>query len=219
MMTSKKAAGVRTFFRCNERRGRLPHLRMVDQESLLIEAAQKGAKEAFSQIVRLHQVQVRAFLSKYVPLDDVVDDLAQETFLAAYRSLANYKAESPLRTWLLGIARHRALRYLDDFDRRRSRETGDLESALAGHLARRIHKDAEDVSAHVRRVSALEKCVEGLPETSARMVAEFYFKGQSAAAVARLTGKSEGAVRVTLMRIRQALSQCVQLRLRSSEAL
>ncbi|HVR85150.1 MAG TPA: sigma-70 family RNA polymerase sigma factor [Planctomycetota bacterium] len=184
----------------------------------MVEAARGGSKEAFSLIVRHHQVQIRTFLSKFVQLDDVVDDLAQETFLAAYRSMTTYRGDSPLRTWLLGIARHRALRYLEDLDQRRSEGSVDLETALDTLLAQKMQREEQAVSSHARKVTALEACLENLPRTGARLIQEFYFKGRSAGDVAQMTGKTEGAVRITLMRLRQALTQCVQLKLKASEA-
>jgi RNA polymerase sigma-70 factor (ECF subfamily) len=192
---------------------------METPEGVLVEAARKGSKEAFSQIVRSHQVRVRAFLSKFVPVDDVVDDLAQETFLAAFQSLASYRAESPLRTWLLGIARHRALRYLKDLQDRRQGRAARLEGVLDAFLVQRIELETEIASNFDQRVQALEACLKTLPQTGARMVQEFYYKGRSAGEVAHLTGKTEGAIRITLMRLRHALSQCIELRLRAVETL
>lgn len=189
----------------------------MDQETQLVDAARRGSKEAFSQLVRLHQVRIRAFLSKYVQLDDVVDDLAQETFLAAFKSMASYRADSPVRTWLLGIARHRALRYLNDLDQRRQGRTLDLEGVLDSYLAQRIQKEGEETSNLEGRMEALEGCLKKLPETSSRIVQEFYFKGRSTGDVAQMTGKSEGAIRITLMRLRQALGECIELRLRGPE--
>ncbi len=181
----------------------------MDPESALVGQAQKGSREAFAQIVRLHQAPLRAFLSKYVQQDDVVDDLAQDTFLAAYRSLADYRSDAPLRTWLLGIARHRVLRYLDDLRRRRAGPETGLQAALDTWLGRTL----EAGGGHEEEVRALEGCLDSLPPTSARMIRSFYFHGRTAAEVGLETGKSEGAVWVTLMRIRQALRKCIGLRL------
>jgi RNA polymerase sigma-70 factor (ECF subfamily) len=60
---------------------------------------------AFGDLVRRHQSAVRAFLRHLTRGDHALaDDLAQETFLRAYRSLAGYRGASALSTWLLGIA-------------------------------------------------------------------------------------------------------------------
>src|SRR5262245_49855634 len=87
----------------------------MEPESTLVEAARKGSEEAFRELLRLHQSRVRAYLSRFVRDRDARDDIAQDTFLAAYQSLASYSADAPFGLWLLRIAKHRALRYLERF--------------------------------------------------------------------------------------------------------
>jgi RNA polymerase sigma factor (sigma-70 family) len=60
---------------------------------------------AFGELVRRHQSAVRTFLRHLIPGDHaLVDDLAQDTFLQAYRGLAHFRGGSAFSTWLLGIA-------------------------------------------------------------------------------------------------------------------
>ena len=62
-------------------------------------------RAAFGELVRRHQSAVRNFLRHLSGGDAALaDDLAQETFLTAYRGLARYRGESAFPTWLLGIA-------------------------------------------------------------------------------------------------------------------
>ena len=60
---------------------------MPDEEDLWIERARRGDVESFSRVVLLRQGYVRAFLGRFTGHPDVVDDLAQETFLRAWRKL------------------------------------------------------------------------------------------------------------------------------------
>jgi RNA polymerase sigma factor (sigma-70 family) len=63
---------------------------------------------AFGALVRRHQSAVRRFLRHLAGGDAALaDDLAQETFIGAYRGLANFRAGSRFETWLLGIAYNR----------------------------------------------------------------------------------------------------------------
>ncbi len=184
-----------------------------------IRDARGGSEEAFTRIVRLFQARVRTYLGRFLPGkgDDIVDDLAQETFITAYRSLSSYTGEAPFDFWLLRIARNRALACLRDEERRHAREGAAVESALAGWVAKRMESDAGEASHHERKLDALRNCLKGLPETSARMVADFYFRGRRSIDIAREMGKKEGAVWVTLLRIRRTLRQCIDLRLGASE--
>lgn len=65
-------------------------------------------RHAFSELVRRHQSTVRAFLRRLSGGQQALaDDLAQETFLEAYRNLAKFRGGSAFATWLLGIAYNR----------------------------------------------------------------------------------------------------------------
>lgn len=62
-------------------------------------------RHAFGELVRRHQSAVRNFLRRLTGgRHALADDLAQDTFLAAYRSLARYRGGSAFSTWLFGIA-------------------------------------------------------------------------------------------------------------------
>jgi RNA polymerase sigma-70 factor (ECF subfamily) len=72
-----------------------------------VAAARNGAADAFAQIVALHQQQVRAFLRRACGSRAEAEDLAQETFLAAWSGLDRFAGQSSLRSWLCGIAWHK----------------------------------------------------------------------------------------------------------------
>lgn len=184
----------------------------MDPELKLIEEARGGSKDAFAELVFLHQAQLRAYLGRYSRNMEVVDDLAQETFLGAYRSLGTYRGGSSFRIWLLGIAHHRGLKHLRDADRRRSHEGRPLEAVLPGWMARQ-EPDLANFARHERELLALKSCIQKLPGENASILTDYYFKGQSAADIAKKSGRKQGTVWVILMRIRQALRDCVQLRL------
>jgi len=186
----------------------------MDDERTLADQARQGSKAAFSQLLRLHQARVRSFLGRYVRSRDVVDDLAREVFLNAYRSLGGYRGDAPFGIWLLSIARNRGLKYVRDESRRRTHEGTTLESALDAWLAERLESDpAATGGAHQRKLSALQACIKQLPPQSAALVEDFYFIGWNATEIAERTGKGKSAVWMTLLRLREALRECIRLRL------
>lgn len=188
---------------------------MTDEERL-IQEARAGAKDSFSQIVQLHQAYVRAFIARYIRNWDVVEDLAQESFLAAYRGLSSFHGGSSVRTWLLGIARNQALKHMRD-EAARQGTGGSLRTTVFAWLAERIETEAVDVVARERQISALGACLDSLPAASAALVSQHYIQGRLAAEIARGGGKTKSAVWMALMRIRTALRRCVELRLATSE--
>src|SRR5688572_20222288 len=130
--------------------------------------------QSFGEILRQYQGRVRAYLRRYVLEADLADDLAQETFLAAYRSLPHRNPAAPLDLWLLSIARHRALKHLRDQARRRDHEVGPLKAALAAWCAEQVDSSAPDWDDHEKQVSALKKCLAGLPRHSAGLISAYY---------------------------------------------
>ena len=69
----------------------------------LVEATLAGDGNAYRRLVERHEGRVYRFLLKHVTCADEAQDLAQETFLQAYRSLRNYHGDAKLSTWLIGI--------------------------------------------------------------------------------------------------------------------
>ena len=181
----------------------------MEEEARWIEESLGGSDEAFCSLVRIHQGRIRTFLLRYVHRPDLVDDLAQEVFLTAYHSLNTYKKDSPLAAWLLGIARHQALRHLRDEGRRRTRETGRLRAILAAFQAGQAEVETAE-SAFEREMAALQDCLKDLPGESSQIVTEHYFRGRSLVSLAGELGRKEGALRVALLRIRASLRRCVQ---------
>jgi len=81
----------------------------ADLDERLLEAARGGSDAAFGRLVARHQQPVRAFLRRLGGDVDEADDIAQETFLAAWRGLHQFRGQSSLRSWLCGIAYRKRL--------------------------------------------------------------------------------------------------------------
>lgn len=190
----------------------------ADETSRLVADVRAGSKEAFSQLVRLYQAKVRCYLGRFVRGADVVDDLAQETFIAAYRSLPSYKQESALPLWLLGIARNLALKHVRDEQRRRAHEADSIENAFSRWAEDRLVQDEPGAGRHDQVVEALRTCMDGLQKNSAGMIRDAYFKGRTAAEIAQDSGKTESAVWITMMRIRNTLRECIGSKLAGAES-
>ena len=185
----------------------------------LIDAAREGSADAWCELVRVFQARVRTFIGRIIRDPNVVDDLAQNTFLSGYRRLESYRGDASLGTWLLAIARNEALMYLREERLRRDREGSALSSALARWARERAMSDETGVASHDSELAALEECLDGLHEHSARLVREFYFEGRTAREISEMSGKKEVSVWVTIMRIRRALRECIEARTSTLKAL
>jgi RNA polymerase sigma-70 factor (ECF subfamily) len=130
-------------------------------------------RAAFGELVLRHQSMVRAFLRQLTHGDHAwADDLAQETFVTAYRTLARFRSDSTFSTWLLGIA-HNQFRNA----RRRQKEvpTEDVASQMMDVEPSHASRSAlqQDLAEALRQLSgdeqtALHLCYQqGLSHTEA----------------------------------------------------
>jgi RNA polymerase sigma-70 factor (ECF subfamily) len=191
---------------------------MSDLRKLILQA-REGSADAYCALVRIYQARVRTYIGRFIRDPNIVDDLAQNTFLSGYRKLDSYRGDASLGTWLLAIARNEALMYLRDERLRRDREGSELSSMLARAARDRASADEPAAASHESELAALEECLDGLHEHSARLVREFYFEGRTAREISEGSGKKEVSVWVTIMRIRRALRECIEARTSALKAL
>ena len=96
---------------------------MIDSDSSLVaRVVASDDRDAFGELVKRHQSAVRRFAQSLVQDNALADDVAQETFVRAYRSLGQFRGDSSVLTWLLGIAHNQARNA-----RRKTRAHGELD--------------------------------------------------------------------------------------------
>lgn len=186
------------------------------RENELIALAQGGDLEAFSQLVSLHQSRVRVFLGRFIFSKEAVDDVAQETFLAAFRNLSSFDPAFSFLSWLCGIARNQALIHLRRECRRLRRESRDIEGVLADWAMARAAEEPAERS--LGFLLALEKCLEVLPAQSAQVVRAFYYESEGAAEIGKRYGRTDNGIRLWLFRIRRQLRKCIETHFSAQEA-
>lgn len=76
----------------------------ADDDAALVAAAVAGDRQAFAALVERHQARILALLERLTGCHEQARDLAQETFVSAYRKLASFTGGSMLSTWLYRIA-------------------------------------------------------------------------------------------------------------------
>jgi len=157
---------------------------------LIARALSESRAEAFGMLVERHQSAVRRFLRHLTRGDAATaDDLAQETFIGAYRGLARFRADSRFETWLLGIAynRFRSLR-------RQGHPEAPQSGAEAGEAleppAERLTDLQQDLASAMARLSEHE-------QTALRLCFQF---GLSHADIASATGWPLGTVKTHVAR-------------------
>ena len=105
-------------------------------ETFVLESVRRvlgGDVEAFAAIVNAHKQLIAADLARRLPPQDV-QEVAQDTFIRAFRGLASFRGEAPFRIWILRIARHAAMDFWRKRYRRRDRTFSDLDEATLLHV-------------------------------------------------------------------------------------
>ncbi len=138
-------------------------------------------QNAFGELVRRHQSPVRAFLTKMTRGDaHLADDLAQETFVKAWKKLGSFRGEARFSTWLFGIAfnefrqharRHRELA-LEELDPAESAPEPQQPDGAASTRLRMDLAEAMKALTSVERAAIVLCCQNGLTHDEAARVLE-----------------------------------------------
>ncbi len=162
-----------------------------------------GDREAFGTIVERHQSLICSLAYSACGNLSRSEDLAQETFLAAWQKLGELREPAKLRAWLCGIVRNLCA----NAARREQRRGGPPESLenVAEHAAPEADPSAQAVS--TEEAQLLWRSLAGLPEIYREPMVLFYRQEQSVAEVASALELSEDAVKQRLSRGRALLRE------------
>lgn len=166
----------------------------------------RGGKEAFVEIVQRHQAAVCAVAYGITGRMALTEDMAQETFLYAWKNMKALREPARLKAWLTKIARSTALDAL-----RREGRTEPLGDDVAEIFSPEAAPDAAAADAEDERL--VWDALAELPETFRLPLALYYNEGQSIAAVAETLELSGDAVKQRLSRGREALREKVAARM------
>jgi RNA polymerase sigma factor (sigma-70 family) len=170
----------------------------------LVAASRQGNREAFGQIVRRYQGLISGLIYSACGDLSASEDIAQETFLAAWKSLSGLREPQKLAAWLCQIARHRML----DQHRDNARENARLARAITNYDPSQLPRpDEEAMSAEERDV--LWRSLSEIAEPYRETLVLYYRQNQSAPEVAAALEISEETVRQRLARGRQMLREQV----------
>jgi RNA polymerase sigma-70 factor (ECF subfamily) len=180
-------------------KGAKPFLTGADERELVASVLRKDRKAA-ARFVAAHIDAVYAYArQRLTPRADLVDDVVQEVFLGALNGLAAFQGQSSLRTWLLGIARHK----IDDVYRQRLRvpeAVEDLETVDEYSPSDTMPLEEQIDSARVREKA--RHVLGRMPERYGLMLLWRYWEQRSTRDMAVAIGTTEKSVERTLARAR-----------------
>jgi RNA polymerase sigma-70 factor (ECF subfamily) len=167
-------------------------------ELQLVSAVLRKDRKAAARFVSLYADAVYGYVRhRLAPRADRVEDVVQDVFLAALASLAGFRGTSSLRSWLLGIARHK----VEDYYREQLRDPEPLEEAERTEVAAVGAPIDETIDR--QRMEARTECVlQQLPDSYRVALLWRYWESRSVREIAVATGKTEKSVERLLARAR-----------------
>jgi len=165
----------------------------------LVAAVLRKDRKATAEFVNTYTDAVYSFIRRRLsPRVDLVEDLVQEVFIAAWENLNSFRGVSPLRVWLLGIARHK----VEDYYRGLLQSAQPLEPSVAEELPA-VEFDLAAIADRERTEQRARQVIEELPEHYAAALKWRYWEKRSARQMAEVTGRSEKAIERLLARARE----------------
>jgi RNA polymerase sigma-70 factor (ECF subfamily) len=186
-----------------------------DSDSMLVQRTLAGEQRAFELLVVRYQRRVERLIGRMVRDSDLVEDIAQETFIRAYRALAQFRGDAQFYTWLYRIAVNTAKKQLLELKRdplvyQSQMKTGDddetsgTERELNAGVA--DTETPEAVLASKEIAEAVNAAMEALPEELRNAITLREIEGLSYEEIAQALDCPIGTVRSRIFRAREAIS-------------
>jgi len=175
-----------------------------EQEREWVAQCLQGDAQAFRPLVQRYERMVRSVIRRLIAAEHAVDELAQQTFVTAYESLAQYSGDARFSTWLCQIALNKSRDAMRTWHRRPEEDINgglELESAAAGP-----DEELEEKQRHAHLQAALRR----LKPADREVIVFKYILGFSHAEVAKTIGCTSEAAKVRSHRAREELKRVLE---------
>ncbi len=190
----------------------------TDSDQVLVERTLAGDARAFEFLVLKYQRRVERLIGRLVRDADLVEDLAQETFIRAYRALGQFRGEAQFYTWLYRIAVNTAKKALVELRRDpmvtetalRNAAAGDDDETSVVENDLTSPETPESLLAAKEIANAVQAAMQALPEELRQAVTLREIEGLSYEDIAAMMNCPIGTVRSRIFRAREAISARVR---------
>lgn len=189
---------------------------MDNSDLLLVERTLAGDQHAFELLVIKYQRRIQRLISRMVRDSDLVEDIAQETFIRAYRALHQFRGDAQFYTWLYRIAVNTAKKFLLDLKRdplvtlTALQPDGEEDETSRPGNEPTTDETPESVLAASEIAQAVNAAMEALPEDLRQAVTLREIEGLSYEDIAAAMDCPIGTVRSRIFRAREAISARVR---------
>jgi RNA polymerase sigma-70 factor (ECF subfamily) len=184
----------------------------ADADAELIERFKRGDSRAFEMLVVKYQRRIERLIGRMVRDTDLVQDIAQETFIRAYRALPQFRGDSAFYTWLYRIAVNSAKKALSDLKRDPLVSESTLYASEDGEETSRAGSELSDgetpeaLLASKEIAAVVNSAIEALSEDLRQAITLREIEGLSYEEIAEAMNCPIGTVRSRIFRAREAIA-------------
>ena len=169
-------------------------------DEALVERIARGDQAALQALYARHSVKIFRFVVRLLRDEGRAEDIVSEVFIDVWKSAAHFEARSAVGTWLLTIARNKAISQM-----RRTRDQ-ELDEDYAGGIADESD-DPEVVLQKQGKSGQLRACIAQLSPEHREVIDLVYYHDKSVEEVAAIVGIPEGTVKTRMFHARKRLSE------------
>lgn len=164
----------------------------TDDKDLLFQFRDEATKEsAYTRIIKKYQERLYWHIRRLVVSHEDANDVLQNMFIKVWKSLANFREDSQLYTWLYRIATNESLTFLQQQKKRRSASLDDEDNFLSNKLEAEEDFDGKQVE------WKLQKAIQKLPEKQRAVFNLRYFDEMPYEEMSKVLETSEGALKAS----------------------
>ena len=184
--------------------------RNKDKDLMLVRRAKKGDYRSFDLLVLKYQSRAVALAIKFVKDIHIAEDIAQESFIKAYKSLNSFREESAFYTWLYRIVSNTSKNYLASKKRRKEYSESEFysdEDNYSNIFDISGGDSPEDILAASNLRETIFAAVSNLPEEIKTAISLREFEGLSYEEISEVTSCPIGTVRSRIFRGREIIQE------------
>ena len=176
----------------------------------LVRRAKKGDYRAFDLLVLKYQSRIISIAFKYVKEIQLAEDISQEAFIKAYKSINSFREESAFYTWLYRITANTAKNYLVSKGRRKESSFSEIStSENEDYFDMPTNDSPEQILMAQNLRDTIHDALSSLPEDTRTALSLREFEGLNYEEIALIMGCPVGTVRSRIFRGREALENLI----------
>ena len=186
-------------------------LEILLEEQTFIKQLKQGKQGAFRKLLKVYQQKVFNTCISFVPNNEDAEDIAQEVFLEVFRSVAKFKGDSKLSTWIYRIATNKCLEFIRK--KNTKKRFAFLQTIMGGEIPLdktnyfTEFKHPGILLEHKEKSLIIFKAIHALPERQRVIFTLAKIDGKSYQEIVEITGKSIASVESLMFRAKKRLQE------------